>query len=174
MNRHSTKESSTLIISKIRKEIPNAVIRTTLMVGFPYETKKDFDELIDFVKEMRFFHMGAFMYSREEDTPSYDMKHRVPKFVSKKRYSILMETQEKIALEEKKKLIGSVYEALVDSYDSDSFTYSLRNYMFAPDDVDSSIIATCPFENDIQLGDIVKVKIIDATAYELFGEIVEV
>ena len=174
MNRHSTKESSTLIISKIRKEIPNAVIRTTLMVGFPYETKKDFDELIDFVKEMRFFHMGAFMYSREEDTPSYDMKHRVPKFVSKKRYNILMETQEKIALEEKKKLIGSVYEALVDSYDSDSFTYSLRNYMFAPDDVDSSIIATCPFENDIQLGDIVKVKIIDATAYELFGEIVEV
>ena len=174
MNRHSTKESSIDIISKIRKEIPNAVIRTTLMVGFPYETKKDFDELIDFVKEMRFFHMGAFMYSREEDTPSYDMKHRVPKFVSKKRYSILMETQEKIALEEKKKLIGSVYEALVDSYDSDSFTYSLRNYMFAPDDVDSSIIATCPFENDIQLGDIVKVKIIDATAYELFGEIVEV
>ncbi|MBR4237755.1 30S ribosomal protein S12 methylthiotransferase RimO [bacterium] len=174
MNRHSTKESSTLIISKIRKEIPNAVIRTTLMVGFPYETKKDFDELIDFVKEMRFFHMGAFMYSREEDTPSYDMKHRVPKFVSKKRYSILMETQEKIALEEKKKLIGNVYEALVDSYESDSFTYSLRNYMFAPDDVDSSIIATCPFENDIKLGDIVKVKIIDATAYELFGEIVEV
>ena len=64
--------------------------------------------------------------------------------------------------------------ALVDSYDSESFTYSLRNYMFAPDDVDSSIIATCPFENEIGLGDIVKVKIIDATAYELFGEIVEV
>ena len=174
MNRHSTKESSIELINKIRTEIPNAVIRTTLMVGFPYETKKDFNELIDFVKEMRFFHMGAFMYSREEDTPSYDMKHRVPKFVSKKRYSILMETQERIALEEKKKLVGNVYEALVDSYDSDSFTYSLRNYMFAPDDVDSSIIATCPFENDIKLGDIVKVKIIDATAYELFGEIVEV
>ena len=174
MNRHSTKESSIDIISKIRKEIPEAVIRTTLMVGFPYETNKDFNELIDFVKEMRFFHMGAFMYSREEDTPSYNLKHRVLKFISKKRYEKLMETQEIIALEEKRKLIGSVYLALVDSYDSESFTYSLRNYMFAPDDVDSSIIATCPFENEIGLGDIVKVKIIDATAYELFGEIVEV
>ena len=118
--------------------------------------------------------MGAFMYSREEDTPSYNLKHRVLKFISKKRYEKLMETQEIIALEEKRKLIGSVYLALVDSYDSESFTYSLRNYMFAPDDVDSSIIATCPFENEIGLGDIVKVKIIDATAYELFGEIVEV
>lgn len=174
MNRHSTKESSIELINKIRTEIPNAVIRTTLMVGFPYETKKDFDELIDFVKEMRFFHMGAFMYSREEDTPSYNMKHRVPKFVSKKRYDILMETQRRIALEEKKKLIGCTFDAIVDSYDEDSYTYSLRNYMFAPDDVDSSIIATCPFENDISLGDIVKVKILDANEYELFGEIVEV
>ena len=102
------------------------------------------------------------------------MKHRVPKFVSKKRYDILMETQRRIALEEKKKLIGCTFDAIVDSYDEDSYTYSLRNYMFAPDDVDSSIIATCPFENDISLGDIVKVKILDANEYELFGEIVEV
>lgn len=173
MNRHSTKEESIELINKIRKEIPDAVIRTTLMVGFPGETKEDFNELLDFVKEMKFFHMGAFMYSREEDTKSYDMKKKVPKMVMKKRYDALMSLQASVAKEIKNKLIGNTYKALVDSYDEDSLTYSLRNYMFAPDDVDSSIIATCPFENNIQIGDIVLVKIIGATSYTLYGEIIK-
>jgi len=173
MNRHSTKEQSYNLINKIRKEIPDAVIRTSLMVGFPHETNKDFNELIDFVKHAKFFHMGAFMYSREEDTKSYKYHLRVPKFISKKRYEILMETQEKIAKENKQSLIGKTYDCLIDSYDEETLTYSLRNYMFAPDDVDSSIIATCPFENDYKVGDIVKVKIIGAEAYELYGEIIK-
>ena len=174
MNRHSTKESSLELIKKIKREISDAVIRTTMMVGFPYETKKDFFELIEYIKEARFFHMGAFIYSREENTLSYDMKHRVPGFISKKRYDILMKTQEKIAKEEKQKLINNIYKCIVDFYDEESYTYSVRNYMFAPDDVDGEIVATCPFENDIKLGDIVNVKIIGSEEYYLFGEIIEV
>ena len=174
MNRKSTKENALELIHKIKSNIPDAVIRTSLMVGFPGENKDDFNELIDFVKEAEFFHMGAFMYSREEDTSSYNMKPRVLKSVMKKRYNILMETQKEVATRIKKALVGNTYKALVDSFDEESLTFSLRNYMFAPDDVDSSIIATCPFENDIKIGDLVDVKIIASSAYELYGEITHV
>lgn len=173
MNRHTTKEESIDLINKIRKEIPDAVIRTSLMVGFPHENNKHFNELLDFVKEVKFFHMGAFLYSREEDTKSYKYHLRVPKFISRRRYNKLMEVQMELAKEEKKKLIGKTYKAIVDSYDPQSLTFSLRNYMFAPDDVDSSIIATCPYENEIGLGDIVSVKIIGSNFYELYGEIIK-
>ena len=171
MKRHSTREHALEIINKIRKEIPNAIIRTTLMVGFPGETSKDFKDLLEFVKEAKFFHMGAFMYSKEEDTEAYNMKKIVPKFVSRKRYEELMETQAKIALELKNSLKGNTYKAMVCGYDEDSFTYTLRNYMFAPDDVDGAIIATCPFENDLKEGDFVEVEILGANQYELYGEI---
>ena len=171
MKRHSTREHALEIINKIKKEIPNAIIRTTLMVGFPGETSKDFKDLLDFVSEVKFFHMGAFMYSKEENTPAYNMKNFVPKFVSRKRYNILMETQAKIALELKNELKGNIYKAMITSYDEGSYTYTLRNYMFAPDDIDGAIIATCPFENDLKLGDFVEVEILGANQYELYGEI---
>ena len=171
MKRHSTREHALEIISKIRKEIPNAIIRTTLMVGFPGETSKDFNDLLDFVKEAKFFHMGAFMYSKEENTEAYNMKKIVPKFVSSRRYKELMETQSKIALELKKALIGNKYIAMITSYDESSYTYTLRNYMFAPDDVDGAIIATCPFENELKEGDFVEVEILGANEYDLYGEI---
>ncbi len=174
MNRHSTREKSLALIKKIKSEIPGAVIRTSLMVGFPHETEKDFNDLIDYVKEAKFFHMGAFMYSREEGTASYKMHFRVPKRTSKRRYETLMATQEEIAKELKASLKGNIYKAIVDSFDESTLTFSLRNYMFAPDDVDSSIIATCPFENHIEPGDLVDVKIIGSTAYELYGEITKV
>lgn len=173
MNRHSTREDSIKLINKIRSEIKNPIIRTTLMVGFPHETNKDFKDLMSFVKEMKFFHMGAFMYSKEEGTSSSKLLCQVPSFIKKIRYNKIMEQQSLISKELKESLISNEYLALVDSYDEETFTYSLRNYMFAPDDVDSSIIATCPFENNIQIGDVVKVKIIGADSYTLYGEILK-
>ena len=170
MKRNTNKEKILSLIKKIKTEVPNAIIRTTLMVGFPHENNKDFNDLLDLVKEAKFFHMGAFIYSREEGTPAYKLRGRVPKFISKKRYDILMNTQREIALNLKKELIGRRYEALVTSY-NDDYTFTLRNYMFAPDDVDGAIIATCPFENDIKEGDVVEVEILDASPYELYGEI---
>ena len=171
MKRRSTREHALEIINKIRKEIPDAIIRTTLMVGFPGETSKDFNDLLDFVKEAKFFHMGAFMYSKEENTEAYNMKKIVPKFVSSRRYKELMETQSKIAIELKKALIGKKYKAMITSYDESSYTFTLRNYMFAPDDVDGAIIATCPFENELKEGDFVEVEILGANEYDLYGEI---
>lgn len=174
MGRHSTRSHALEIINKIRREIPHAVIRTTLMVGFPGETTNDFEDLLEFVKEANFFHMGAFMYSREEDTKAFNMKGRVLKSTAKKRYEELMSLQQKIALDLKQSLTGNVYEAMVDGFDENTYTFTLRNYMFAPDDVDGTIIATCPFENNLKEGDFVKVKILGADAYDLFGEIIEV
>ncbi len=174
MNRKTTKEKAIELINKIRTNIPDAVIRTSLMVGFPGESKFDFNELLDFVEKAEFFHMGAFMYSREEDTTSFNMKPRVPKRTSLKRYNILMEKQELVATRLKKALVGKTFKAMVDSFDEESLIFSLRNYMFAPDDVDSSIIATCPFENELKPGDIVDCKIIASNAYELYGEITKV
>ena len=173
MDRHVTKEKCLELINKIRKEIPDAVIRTTLMVGFPGEMEEDFNELIEFVKVAKFFHMGAFTYSREEDTKAYSMIPRVNKNTANRRYRTLMKTQEEVALHLKEELVGNIYNAIVDDYDEDTFTYSLRSYHFAPDEVDGGIIATCPFENDIRVGDIVKVKILGASSYDLYGEIVK-
>ncbi len=173
MDRHITKEKCLELINKIRSNIPDAVIRTTLMVGFPGEDEDDFNELIEFVKEAKFFHMGAFTYSREEDTKAYFMSNQVNKNTAKRRYRTLMKTQEEVALKLKESLVGNIYNAIVDDYDEKSFTYSLRSYHFAPDEVDGGIIATCPFENDIKIGDIVKVKILGASSYDLYGEIVK-
>ena len=174
MNRHFSKEKSLELINKIKREIPNAVIRTTLMVGFPGESENDFNELIEFVKENRFFHMGAFTYSKEEDTKAFSMERQVHPKTKQRRYNTLMKVQEGIALELKRALVGNSYNAIVDDYDDDTFTYSLRSYHFAPDEVDGGIIATCPFENNIKIGDIVKVKILDATPYDLYGVIEDV
>lgn len=170
MKRNTNKEKIINLIKKIKTEVPNAIIRTTLMVGFPHENNKDFNDLLDLVKEAKFFHMGAFIYSREEGTKAYNYKGRVFKSIAKKRYDILMNTQREIALNLKRELIGKKFEALVTSY-NDDYTFTLRNYMFAPDDVDGAIIATCPFENDIKEGDVVEVEILDASPYELYGEI---
>ena len=167
MDRHITKEKCLELINKIRIEIPEAIIRTTLMVGFPGEDEDDFNELIEFVKEAKFFHMGAFTYSREEGTKAYSMPNRVNKNTANRRYRTLMKTQEEVALKLKENLVGNIYNAIIDDYDSESFTFSLRSYHFAPD----GIIATCPFENDIKIGDIVKVKILGASSYDLYGEI---
>ena len=170
MKRNTNKEKILSLIKKIKTEVPNAIIRTTLMVGFPHENNKDYNDLLDLVKEAKFFHMGAFIYSREEGTKAYNYKGRVLKSIAKKRYDILMNTQREIALNLKRELIGKKFEALVTSY-NDDYTFTLRNYMFAPDDVDGAIIATCPFENDIKEGDVVEVEILDASPYELYGEI---
>ncbi|MCR5740931.1 MAG: 30S ribosomal protein S12 methylthiotransferase RimO [Gammaproteobacteria bacterium] len=171
MKRATTHEKASLLIEKIKREIPNAVIRTTLMVGFPHETNKDFEELLEFVKESKFFHMGAFMYSKEEGTLSHDMYMQVPEFIKRKRYDKLMKLQSEIAKELKEELIHKKLEAMVTSYDEETYTFTLRNYMFAPDDVDGAIVATCPFENDLKEGDFVEVEILGATSYELYGEI---
>lgn len=174
MGRHFSKEKSIELLKKINKELPNSVIRTTLMVGFPHETRKDFLELIEFVKEMRFFHMGAFMYSREEDTKAYYMKHKVCGIIKKKRYDTLMKAQAIISRENLALMKGNTYKVIVDSLNPEDGSYYVRSYHFAPDDVDGHIIAFSSIDKEINIGDIVECKIIDSTDYDLYGQIVGV
>jgi len=170
MNRRGSKELIIKHINAIRKKVPNVIIRTTLITGFPYETSKDFNELFNLVKDIKFERMGAFMFSKEENTSSFEMKHQVPKFISKLRYKKLMSLQQNISLNFNKSLIGKEYDAVIDSYDDQNLAYIGRNYMFAPDDVDGHIYIYSPIE--LNIGDFVKIKIVDANQYDLYAKLI--
>lgn len=165
MNRRDTKEKLYDLIGKIRKSIPNAVIRTTVMVGFPYEEESDFIELKEFVKEIRFDKLGGFTYSREEDTKGYSMP-QVNKNVSKRRLNEIMRMQEKISLEKGLERVGEIHKAIIEDFEG--YYYIGRSFAFAPDDVDGYLF----IESDKKLknGDIVNVEITDADSYNLFGK----
>ena len=113
MNRRGDKEFLKQLLKKIRQKIPNAILRTTIMVGFPGETKEDFSNLLEFIKDVRFDHLGAFKYSREEGTASYSYPHQVREYTKQKRLDALMELQQSISYEQNKKHIGEVMTGLV-------------------------------------------------------------
>lgn len=170
MNRRGTKEFIQELILKIRKEIPEAIIRTTIIVGFPHESDKDFKELIEFVKNMKFEHLGAFTYSKEEDTKSFNMNHQVPKSLKEERYNELLETQKWISLRLNERYIGKTYETIIESFDEENDYYLGRNYMFAPDDIDGGIIIKS--DKELEIGSRYLVKITDVDFYDLYGEVV--
>ena len=169
MNRRGNKEYLKSLFKKIRERVHSAVIRTTIMVGFPGETKEDFANLLDFIKEVKFDHLGAFTYSREEGTTSYSFPHQVRSDVKEKRLAELMTLQQHISYEQNKKHIGEVMTGLVVGKEKND--YLLRSYFNAPDDVDGKIIFTS--NRDLKEGDIVKVRITQSFVYDLLGEIVD-
>ena len=166
MNRRGNKAYLTNLFKKIKTKIPNAILRTTVMVGFPGETKKEFDNLINFVKEVKFDHLGAFTYSREEGTKSYDFPHQVRETTKQKRLDELMSLQQKISYDLNKKHIGEVMKGLV--VGKENGYYLLRSYFNAPDDVDGKILFRASKEH--QEGDITKVRITESYVYDLYGE----
>ena len=166
MNRRGNKAYLTNLFKKIKTKIPNAILRTTVMVGFPGETKKEFDNLINFVKEVKFDHLGAFTYSREEGTKSYDFPHQVREATKQKRLDELMSLQQKISYDLNKKHIGEVMKGLV--VGKENGYYLLRSYFNAPDDVDGKILFRASKEH--QEGDITEVKITESYVYDLYGE----
>ena len=168
MNRRGDKEYLYDLFATIKKEVPNVILRTTLITGFPGETKEDFNELKQFIQDIRFDHLGCFAYSREEGTASYNFPHQVRSDIKEKRKDEIMEMQEIISYEQNKKHVGEVMEGIVISYDEKSDTYYLRSYYNAPDDIDGNIMFTS--DDKLSVGDIVKVKITNAFVYDLFGE----
>ena len=156
------------LVDRIRNKIPNAVIRTTYIVGFPGENDDDFLDLIEFTKRNKFDHMGAFKYSREDGTPAYNYPEQIPENLKELRLAKIMEVQKKISYQNNKARIGEVMEGIVIDYNSSSNTYSLRSYWNAPDDIDGKISFTS--KRKLELGEIVKVKITNAFVYDLFGE----
>ena len=166
MNRRGDKAYLTSLFNKIKTKIPNAILRTTVMVGFPGETKKEFGNLINFVKDVKFDHLGAFTYSREEGTKSYDYPHQVRESTKQKRLDELMSLQQKISYDLNKKHIGEVMKGLV--VGQENGYYLLRSYFNAPDDVDGKILFRS--SRELKEGDITEVRITESYVYDLYGE----
>ena len=170
MNRRGDKEFIIALINKIRHKIPNAILRTTMIVGFPGETDNDFNGLLEFVKEMEFDRLGAFPYSAEEDTVGASMPNQVAEEIKERRLEALYLVQDDIALKANERHIGSITDVLIVDYDQDSYAYIGRNYAFAPDDIDGFIFVYS--QQELEIGDVVKVKILDASINTLSGEVV--
>ena len=169
MNRRGDKAYLTNLFNIIKNKIPNAVLRTTVMVGFPGETKEDFDNLLKFVEEVKFDHLGGFTYSKEEGTKSYGFPHQVRQATKQKRLDELMALQQKISYDLNKRHIGEIMNGLV--VGKENGYYLLRSYWNAPDDVDGKILFSS--NEELKEGDIVNVKIKESYVYDLYGEIVK-
>ncbi len=169
MNRRGNKEFLIELFNKIKKEIPNAILRTTFIVGFPGEDENDFNNLCDFISEIKFDRLGAFTYSPEEGTKGFNMEGQIDPNIKQARYEKLMAIQEKISYELNKINLNKVFDDIfIIGYDEESFMYKARNYSYAPDEIDGVIYIAAKKEH--KLGDIVMAKILDCDAYSLTGE----
>lgn len=166
MNRHGDSKMIRDTIAKLRREIPDVVIRTTFIVGFPNETEADFEELCDFVNEERFERVGVFTYSREEGTPAYDMPSQIDEQVKLDRMDIIMRDQLRINEEYNRQKLGTTVKVLCEDYDPVSESHFGRSYADAPD-IDGKIYFKS--NNRIAPGTFVDVKITDVLDYDLFG-----
>ena len=167
MNRRGSVSLIKEKISLIRKYFNNAVIRTTMIVGFPYETDETFKDALDFVNDIKFDSLGAFTYSREEDTSSYDMNEQVDDDLKDKRYVELMNTQKKIVDIINETRIGNEYDTLIERYESLFDRYVGRTYMSAPDGIDGVVYIKT--DKELKIGEFYKVKIIYSKDYDLIG-----
>lgn len=167
MNRKGDRESLSMLIKKIRGKIPDIVIRTTFIVGFPGESEDDFEELAEFIKEARFERLGCFAYSLEEGSPAASLDCQIDEEVKNRRREIVMEEQFQISNFFNKLNVGRELETLVEGYDSFIECYISRSYMDAPE-IDGKIF----FKSDIphKEGDFVTVKITDLLEYDLLAE----
>lgn len=165
MNRVGDGNDYRVLLDKMRKAIPNLALRTTFMVGFPGETDEQFENLCDFVKDMKFDKMGCFTFSPEEDTPAFDMDNQIDEDVKKRRQEVLMNAQYSITEASNKSRVGNVYKVIIDSFADGK--YIGRSYMDSPE-IDSGIIFTS--NKKLNIGDFVNVKITDFDGYDLIGE----
>lgn len=170
MNRRDSAESIKTLLHKIRHSNAPMTVRTTLMVGFPGETDEDFAELLDFIKDVKFDDMGAFMYSPQEGTPAARMGDQVPEEIKEERYNLLMATQAEIAEVNGGAHIGEETEALIEEIleTEDGTLQAKGRTMYQAPEVDGNIYIDNP--GDAQPGDFVKVRITDAYGYDLIGE----
>lgn len=168
MNRRGTSAEIRNTIEKLRAEIPDVVIRTTFIVGFPGEDDEAFEDLAEFVNEMEFDRLGCFSFSAQEGTPAYDMEDQVEDDVKLNRGDIIMQDQLAIMEEKNNEKIGNTYKTIVEEYDSYSDSYIGRTYMDAPE-IDSVVKFTS--SEDLEIGDFADVTIFDFDEYDLIGEV---
>ncbi len=169
MNRKGDKESLLALVNKLRNKIPDIVIRTTFITGFPGESEDAFTTLSEFVNEAQLDRVGCFAYSREEGTPAYDFDNQIDPEVAAERAEAIMTQQYTIADNKLDECMGKTFDVLVEGYDPYTDSYYGRTYMDAPD-IDNNVILTSGYRIDD--GDIVPVEIFDKNEYGLIGEAV--
>ena len=166
MNRHGDGKMIREVVAKLRREIPDITVRTTLIVGFPGETEEDFTELCEYVDEARFEHLGVFTYSREEDTPAYDFEDQIDEQVKADRMDIIMRRQLEINEERNSAMIGKTVRVLCEDFDTVSEVHYGRSAADAPD-IDGKIYFKS--EERIAPGSFVDVKVRKVMDYDLIG-----
>jgi len=169
MARRTNREEITEKIKMIREYMPDSIIRTSIIVGFPGETDEEFNELYDFVKEIKFDRMGVFAYSREEDTPAADFEDQIEEEVKEERLDKLMSLQQGISLQNNLDKTGTSAEVLIEGYDVENFMYFGRSRGDSIG-IDSRVFVAS--EDELEIGEIVKVEILDASEYDLTGKTV--
>ncbi len=166
MNRRVTKSQMQLLIDKIRKGIPAVALRTSVIVGFPGERDEDFKELLEFIRQTKFERLGAFVYSREEDTPAYKFKKQVPDDIKRQRLDEVMKLQQEISTQVNKKWLNRQLEVLIEEK-TDKNSYTGRTQYDAPE-VDGVVYVHS--DKELQPGDFAMVDITDTLEYDLTGE----
>lgn len=170
MGRWTNREQIEKTVAKLREEIPDIALRTTLIMGFPGETEDDFEQVKEFVKKMEFDRLGVFTYSREEDTPAAEMDGQIDEEVKEARRDEIMQIQQDIAFDKSNSRVGEIYEVMIEGRLPDEGVYIARTYMDAPD-VDGYVFIQSDYNLDS--GDFVKVEVTRSDEYDLIAEIIE-
>jgi ribosomal protein S12 methylthiotransferase len=168
MNRPVKKSYVISLINKLRDRILNLTLRTTFIVGFPGETDKDFEELLNFVKEFRFERLGGFVFSREEGTPAYDLPQQIPMRIKKERLKELMLIQQLISEEINSSYMGKEIEVLIDEIKSGKPKIAIGRTKGDAPEIDGKVVVKT---DKVQVGKFVKVKVAESSEYDLVGEI---
>ncbi len=168
MNRKGTIGEFKELVEVLKRTKSPYVLRTTMMVGFPFEEDEDFKEMLNLLKEVKFNKLGAFIYSKEEDTPAYTFNHQIKQEVAKRRYRELLLLQKDISLALNKELVGQTLEVLIENKIEGG--YLGRSLYQSPDGVDGNFYVLS--DKEINIGDFVMVKVIKANTYDLYGEVI--
>lgn len=171
MNRHNNVHDMYLLFDEIRRKIPHATLRTTMISGFPGETSEDQKKTLKFIENIAFDHLGVFRYSREEGTPSYEFPHQVRESTKKRRRDEIMERQRLISKERLSSYVGKTMKALVHAKINSSL-YSLLSAWNAPDDLDGKLLLHS--DKALSVGDEIKVRIKKSFVYDLEAELLEI
>lgn len=170
MGRRTTKQELTDIVAKLRREIPDIALRTTLITGFPGETDVDHEEVMQFIDECEFDRLGVFTYSREEDTVAAQMPDQIDEEIKEKYRDELMQLQQEISADRSAAMIGRIVRVMIEGFIPEDNTYVGRSYKDAPN-VDGLVFVEC--DRELMSGDFIDVKITGSTEYDLIGTIVE-
>lgn len=170
MNRRGGAAEIRALIARLRAEIPDIALRTSLIVGFPGETEDDFRKLLQFVEEARFDRLGVFCYSREEGTPAAGMEGQISERIKRERYKKVMTVQGRLSFKQNRSLVGRIEEVIVEGYSEETeLLLKGRSSRQAPD-IDGQVYITA---GQADVGDIVRLKVTDSSDYDLIGEIID-